>query len=91
MKRGKFTRFPMPDSNINRVNAWGKGKNCEIYDNVINFKDRRKNPYRWDYEYNLDGLLEQSKYHETDLIPAKFPGVGFYTYKEDGTSTDQEV
>ena len=39
----------------------------------------------------MDGLLEQTKPHETDPIPAEFPGVKFYADKTDGTSTYKEV
>ena len=81
----------MPDSITNRVNVWDKKTKCEIYNGVIQFKDRRKNPYHWDYEDDLHGLLEQTNPHEDDSIHAKFPGVGFDTDKADGTATDQEV
>ena len=39
----------------------------------------------------MDGLLDQSKPHETNPIPAKFPGVEFNTGEADGTATDQDV
>ena len=65
----------MPDSIINIVNVWGKKTKREIYDNIIKFKDRWKNPYHWDYEDDLDGLLEHTKYHETYPILVHFSGV----------------
>ena len=67
----------MPDSIINIVNVWGKKTNRDFYDDVIKFKDRRKNTYHWDYRDDLEGLFEQIKPHETDSIPANFPGVDF--------------
>ena len=91
LKRREFTRFPMPDVIINRLNVWGNKTKCDIYDNVIKFKDRSKNTYHWDYEDGLDGLLEQTKPHETDSIPAEFPGVKFDSDKADVTPTYQEV
>ena len=81
----------MPDSIINRVNEWGNKTKRDIYDDVIDFKDRRKNLYHCDYEDDLDGLLEQPKPHETDSIPSKFPRVYFDEDGADGTVTDKEV
>ena len=56
----------------------GQEKKCEIFDDVIEFKDGHKNPYHWDYEDDLDGLLEQPIPHETDSIITKFPGMYVY-------------
>ena len=81
----------MSDSIINRVNVWGNKINLEVYYNVIKFKNRRKNPYHWDYEGDLDGLLEQEKPHETDPIPSELLGVEFDSEEADGTATYQEV
>ena len=81
----------MSDSIINRVNVWGNKINLEVYYNVIKFKNRRKNPYHWDYEGDLDGLLEQKKPHETDPIPSELLGVEFDAEEADGTATYQEV
>ena len=39
----------------------------------------------------MDGLLEHPKPHETDSIPAEFPGVDFDADEAYGTATDQEV
>ena len=39
----------------------------------------------------MDGLLDQTKPHETDSIPAEFPGVDFDTDKADRIATYQEV
>ena len=69
----------------------GERKKREIYNNIIKFKDRRKNPYHWDYEYDLDGMLEQTKPHETKPTPAEFPGLEFYACKAYRTATYQEV
>ena len=69
----------------------GQEKKREIYDNVIKFKDRHKDTYRWDHEDGLDKLLEHSNPHEKDPIPAKFQGVEFDAYDADRKSTDQEV
>ena len=77
MKRRKFTQFTMPDRIIKKSNAWGKKIKREVYENVIKFKDRRKNPYQWDPEEDMDGLLEEPNTHETAPIPAEFPGVEF--------------
>ena len=57
MKRHSFTRFPMPDRMIKKTNAWGKKSKREVYDNVIEFKDRRKYPYQWNPEDDINGLL----------------------------------
>ena len=81
----------MLDNIINRLNAWGKKTKREIYDNVIEFKDRPKNLYHWDYDDDLYGLLEQTKPHETDTIPAEFTGVKFDADEVEVTATDQEV
>ena len=67
----------MPDRIIKKTNAWGKKTKREVYDNVIKFKDLRKNPYQWDPEDDTDGILEDPKPHETSPIPAEFPGVEF--------------
>ena len=62
-----------------------------VYDNVIDFKDCRKNLYQWDPEYDMDGLLEDPKPHETAPIPAEFPGVGFDVDLDEEVATPQEV
>ena len=69
----------------------GKKTNRDIHDKVIEFKYRHKNTYHWDYEDDLDGLLEQTKPHETDPIPADFPAVKFDADETDGPSTYKEV
>ena len=81
----------MPDSTTNRVYAGGKKTKREIYDDIIEFKYRHKNPYHWYYEDDLDGFLDQPKPDETDSIPAKFPGVDFDVDKADEIATYQEV
>ena len=68
---------------------WVKEKKREIYDDVIEFKDRRKNIYHLDYEDYLDGLLEQPKPHENNSIRAEFPGMDFDAYNADGTARYQ--
>ena len=70
---------------------WGKKTKRDIYDGVIKFKERRKNPYHWNCEDDLDGLLEYPKPHETDSIPANSPGADVDTEKVDGTATYQKV
>ena len=65
----------MPDRIIKKTNAWGKKTKREVYDNVIEFKDRYKNTYKWDPEDDMDGLLEDPDPHKTATIPAEFPGV----------------
>ena len=67
-------QFPMPGQIIKKTNAWDKKVKREVYDNVIGFKERRKNPYQWDPEDDMDGLLEEPKPHETSPIPAEFSG-----------------
>ena len=75
MKRRNFTRFPMPDQIIKKTNAWDKKTKRLVYENVIEFKERCKNPYQWDPKDDMYGLLEDPKPHETSPIPAEFPGV----------------
>ena len=81
----------MPDRFINRVNVWGKKKKRDIYNTVINFNDRRKNPYHKYYENYLDGMLDHPKRRETNPIPAKFTGVVFDADEAHRTETDQGV
>ena len=81
----------MHGSIINIVNVMVNKMKPDIYDYVIKFKGICKNLYHWYCEDDLDGLLEQPKIHETDSIPAEFPGVDFDADEADGTSIDQEV
>ena len=80
----------MPDRIIKK-NAWGNKAKREVYDNVIKFKDCRKNPYQWDTEDDMDGLLEYPKPHETAPIPAEFQGVEFDADLDEELTKPQDV
>ena len=72
-------------------NSWGNKTKREVYDNVIEFKDRRKNTYQWDPEDEMDGLLEDPNPHETAPNPAEFPGVEFDADMDEAVAAPQEV
>ena len=63
----------------------------EVYENLIEFKDRCKNPYQWDPEDDMDGLLEDPKPHKTAPIPDEFSGVGFNADLDEEVAAPQEV
>ena len=88
LKLRNFTRYPMLDRIIKK-NAWGKKTKREVYENVIEFKDRCKNPYQWDPEDDMDGLLEGPNPHEIAPIPDDFPGVGFDADLDEEVATPQ--
>jgi len=80
LKRRKWTALPMSDSTIAQVEQWGAKTKREVYDNVLEWRDRNKQKFEWDPEDDIDHLLEDdnnSDDNDSPLsgIPAEFPGV----------------
>ena len=76
LKRRAFTKFNMPDSIIKKINKYGLKTRRAVYGANLEFKNRNKEPYEWDYEDDINGMMQhQAKPKAHPEIPAEFPGV----------------
>ena len=63
----------MPDSVMEKGNAYGAKKKREVYGHDLEFLDQNKKKFEWDEEADLNNMMAQQRFHPN--IPAEFPGV----------------
>ena len=64
----------MPDNVILLVNAWGKRYQKNLRSSLVNFLDRRKQPYDWEND-DLSGVDNITEVIRADEYPCNFPGI----------------
>ncbi|KAL7552922.1 hypothetical protein ACHAWF_016178 [Thalassiosira exigua] len=73
--RRRWTELPMPDRVKRKVDAWGARSSGEVYANTLQFRNRNKKGYEWDYEADMDGLVQDDPDVPLPELSAGFPGV----------------